>query len=120
VVEIFISEWDNAAHMKNLWLIVGLLCCGTCVSAQTPNKAPASNPSTANHISGRYQLFFSPHARADQYLVDTETGRVWEKVSYTDLVGDPEIWLALPRIDGDIEFSEWLKTQQAKPKPDAH
>ena len=87
-------------------------------SAQSPTKNPPSSPSAGNHTCGRYQVFFSPHARADAYLVDTETGRIWEKVTYSNLVGEPEAWLPLARIDNDIELNDWLKKQQFKPKPE--
>jgi len=51
-------------------LIISLLflCVGASSQAQEKGKPE------------RYQLFFSPHARADTYLVDTETGKVWQQV----------------------------------------
>jgi hypothetical protein len=100
-------------------LAIWFLLVATMCTAQPPIKNPTPNSSAGNHTVGRYQIFFGPHARADQYLVDTETGRVWQKVEYPDLKGEPEVWMPLTRIDSDLEFNEWLKTQQSKPKPDA-
>jgi len=99
--------------MRNF--VLCLLIIATLSYGQQPTKSQPK-PSGSERPSGRYVIFFSPHARADQYLVDTDSGRVWEKVSYTDLVGDPEVWMPQPRIDSDAQFDEWLKKQQTKPK----
>lgn len=100
-------------------IVIWFLLLATMSTAQPPIKNTPPNPATGSHTYGRYQIFFSPHARADAYLVDTETGRVWEKVTYTDLIGEPEVWMPLTRIDSDIQFNEWLNKQQSKPKSDA-
>jgi hypothetical protein len=72
-------------------------------------------PSTQT-APGRYQIVFSPHARADTYLVDTETGKVWESVVYTDVEGKPSVWRAMDRIDGDAELAVWIGKQTIKKK----
>jgi hypothetical protein len=82
---------------------------------QQPSKSISAAPSV-DHSCARYQIFFGPHARADQYLVDTTTGRIWQKTSYTDLVGEPEVWLPLTRVDNDADFNAWVKKQTVKPK----
>jgi len=38
-----------------------------------------------DHVaSGRFQIYFGPFARADAYLLDSETGRVWVSVIMPD------------------------------------
>jgi hypothetical protein len=99
---------------------VFVLLIATASFAQQSTKAALPKAVAVEHPCGRYQIFFSPHARADAYLVDTETGRLWQKTTYTDLIGEPEVWLPLIRIDSDAEFQGWLKGQQLKPKVGAN
>jgi len=61
---------------------------------------------------GRFQIFFSPHARADAYLVDTKTGKVWTSVKYTDVQGQPTVWIYQDRIDSKEDFMNWLSKQK--------
>jgi hypothetical protein len=62
--------------------------------------------------AGRYQIYFSPFARADVYLLDTETGKIWRPVTITNakdinLGSAPEVWIYQERIDTDADFSTW-------------
>lgn len=61
---------------------------------------------------GRYQIFFSPHARADAYLVDTSTGKVWSPVTYTDIQDSPQVWKHQERIDSFEDFILWAREQK--------
>ena len=106
---------------------VALILAG-CAIGQTP-KAPQTTkppkPSTEasapqSHV-GRYQLFFSPHARADVYLVDTETGRIWKPVTISNakdenLNSAPELWVYQERVDNEQEFDVWMMFHK-KPEP---
>jgi hypothetical protein len=82
------------------------------------NQSVKSTAVSSERACGRYQIFFGTHARADQYLVDTYTGRTWQKTQYSDLVGEPEVWMPLQRIDNDAELNEWIKKQTLKAKPE--
>jgi len=66
----------------------------------------------SNSENGRYQIFFSPHARADTYLVDTKNGKVWTNIQYTDVQGRPTVWRYQERIDSEKEFMAWLGNQE--------
>ncbi len=63
-------------------------------------------------VEGRYQMFFSPHARADVYLVDTKTGKVWTNVQYTDVQGQPTVWKYQERIDSEKDYMRWRREQE--------
>lgn len=63
---------------------------------------------------GRYVVTFSPFARADTFLVDTQTGKVWQLTKFSDLQGEPLVFKNLDRIDSDSQFEQWLKTQRFK------
>jgi hypothetical protein len=71
------------------------------------NVAPAPTP-------GRFQIVFSPTARADTFMLDTQTGKAWQFTRYTDLIGEPQVWLPVPRIDGQADLAVWLSTQTPK------
>ncbi len=66
----------------------------------------------SNFENGRYQIFFSPHARADVYLVDTKTGKVWTNVQYTDVQGQPTVWKYQERIDSEKDYMRWRREQE--------
>lgn len=63
---------------------------GTVAAAQAP-KPVASQ--------GRYQIVISPHNARDTFLLDTETGRVWQLAVLSYLKGEPAVWDLMPRID---------------------
>lgn len=107
--------------MNKIYVLVLMLA--TCAVAQS-TKSQASNSSNAltqGCRTGRYQIFFSPHARADVYLLDTETGRVWHPVTITNaqdtnLKGtSPEIWVYEDRIDDPTQFAVWSLTHKPPP-----
>jgi hypothetical protein len=50
------------------------------------NTAP--QPQQASGV-GRYQVVYSPNARADTFMVDSQTGKTWQFVTFTDIEGDP-------------------------------
>ena len=53
-------------------------------SPKTPKAQTAQAGAPATSYAGRYQIFFSPHARADVYLLDKETGKIWRPVTLTN------------------------------------
>lgn len=63
-----------------------MVACAIAQTAKAPQ--PAKQPTAvaaapaSSHV-GKYQLFFSPLARADVYLVDTETGKIWKPITIT-------------------------------------
>jgi hypothetical protein len=79
-------------------------------SAKQPSAVSAA-PSQS-HV-GKYQLFFSPLARADVYLVDTETGKIWKPITITNatdtnLKSAPEVWVYQERVDSERDFAIWM------------
>lgn len=94
-------------------LIVGLLLGmgGYAIQAQqTTPRAPVQRAAD----SAKYQIFFGPFARADAYLVNTDSGLVWRSTTFTYLEGDPEAWMPTPRIDNNEELTKWLATRRQK------
>jgi hypothetical protein len=115
--------------MKKLFAVL-LILAGYAVG-QTTKTQQAPKPSKGQYTTaditpershaGRYQIFFSPHARADVYLLDTETGKIWHPVTISNakdanLNAAPEVWLYQDRIDSEQEFDVWQALHQP-PKP---
>jgi hypothetical protein len=85
---------------------------GVYAQQSTPTRQVAVG--APNIRDGRFQIFFGPFARADVYMLDTQTGRVWRPVTYKDLEGEPEVWQFQPRIDSRDELVQWVQTQTVK------
>jgi hypothetical protein len=125
--------------MKAVWIILAaaVLSFGSPLAAQSngqkpsqtaPNEAGVPRPShssggaansaaasNATSLPGRYQIVFNPNVRADTFLLDTQTGKIWHFVQYTDVVGEPRVWEFMPRLDDQSQFMLWLGTQALKP-----
>jgi hypothetical protein len=64
--------------------------------------------------NGRFQIFFNPNARADTFLLDTQTGKVWRLTQITDVIGDPTVWDRMERLDDDKQAYQFLLKHGAK------
>lgn len=85
--------------------------------SQSNQKATPAPPTTVP--TGRYQIVFSPHARADTYLLDTETGRVWQFTKFPYLNGEPSAWMSVARIDTPSQRDAFQKEHGVKPTESA-
>lgn len=90
-------------------LILVTLFIGAQVRAPQPTQ-----PLTA---VGRYQLFSNPNIRADTFLLDTQTGKIWRQMKYTDIQDEPTVWKFELRIDNESELIDWASKQTIKPTP---
>ena len=81
-----------------------------------PSALPAQ-PFQAGPTS-RYQIVFGPHARADTFMLDTQTGRIWQRTHLTDVEGEPDIWLIQKRFDSIEDEITWGRSQTLKKKPE--
>ncbi len=88
-------------------LMVVLYAIGQTVKA--PQAAKAKTTAEANiaqnHV-GKYQIFISPFARPDIYLLDTETGQIWHPFVTKDT--NLEVWIHQDRIDNKQQFDAWM------------
>ncbi len=48
---------------------------------------------------GRFQIIASSQARGSPFLLDTQTGRVWQLRDFAGLVGSPTAWHEMTIID---------------------
>lgn len=91
--------------LTNKRLVIAVILC-VCVLAIAQTKT--SNQTTPSNVShGRYQIVFGPFARADVYLLDSETGKIWHPVTFTDVAGGPEVWMPQDKIDNSQQLEIW-------------
>lgn len=76
---------------------------------------PPPRESAAGGAVGRYQIVISPHVRADTFLLDTATGRVWINTQFSDLKGEPTVWQVMDRVDSIKELVDWIQLFERKP-----
>ena len=82
-----------------LLLLVSMLgACDQKQSAQSTQSLAASSGPAAPR-NGRYVITVNPNARVDTFLLDTQSGRVWRQVKYTDVKGEPTVWEDMTIID---------------------
>ena len=94
-------------------LALAVLIPGLGYAADPKAKEPFTTvgPPSCN-APGRYVLVQHSSIRADQFLLDTCLGRIWRKVSYTDVGAD--IWQVIPRADSEDELFQWQLEQLSK------
>lgn len=47
-----------------------------------------------------------PNVRADTFLLDTETGRVWIPIEISNVQGQPTIWKYEERFDNEVAYEQ--------------
>jgi hypothetical protein len=65
--------------------------------------------------SPRYQLVAS-NLKDTAFIIDTSTGRTWQLVEDTSLVGNPRVWQNMDRVDDEAQFNAWVAQHEAKQK----
>ncbi len=82
-----------------------------------PGNAEEARSDARPESSGqRFVIVFSPHSDGTTYLLDTETGRVWQARQATGAVGEPTVWTYMDRVDNLEQHLEWLRRQKPKGK----
>jgi hypothetical protein len=98
-----------ATRLRQVGIGIGLIVLGVILSDAFTSSSLAQ--ATAN---GRYQIVMNPQVRADTFLLDTTTGRMWMPTKYSDYEGEPVVWEVQTKIDSFAEFVAWSKTQKLK------
>jgi len=70
-----------------LCFFTAIVLSGVATAAETPDP------------NGRYTIIFNPQVRADLFMLDTATGRVWVRSTFSDLPGSPDAWVLMDRIN---------------------
>ena len=77
----------------------------TTVFAQEPPRVV-----TQSTPQGRFQIVFSPFVRADTYLLDTQTGRIWQQVKWSE--GESSVWHPMTRLDTPEEIAMYYNAHK--------
>jgi hypothetical protein len=93
-------------------LVAQLVVMHTAASAQSGPPPVAAVTSATG--AGRFQIVVSSHLRADTFLVDTSTGRIWRPAKYTDLKEEPTVWRLETRVDSEKDFQAWWHSYTPK------
>lgn len=95
--------------MKRTAGVAGILLLSalSLVTFEGSARADEQQRPVARAVDGRYQIVVNPSVRADTFLLDTQTGRVWRLTRYTNLKGNPEVWLYMDRVDSILEWKKW-------------
>jgi hypothetical protein len=92
--------------MRAAFILAGVMLVTAAATAQPAQ--PGQN--------GRYVILFSPHVRADTFLLDTQTGRVWVQSQYSDLNQSPTAWSPMERLDTPQQLDAFVKEYGLAPK----
>src|SRR5262249_11304728 len=72
------------------------------------------SPPDTPDLPGRYRIIINENVRADTFLLDTQTGRIWTSVKYTDLEGEPTVWKLQDRVNSQAELAQWIAQHNFK------
>ncbi len=72
-----------------------------------------AEPSTTIQ-NARFQIIINTNARADTFLIDTQTGKVWQRNKFTDIDGEPTVWRLMDRIDDDNQLRQFILQHNVK------
>lgn len=79
-----------------------------------PSAASAGAPQASTPPNARFQIIINPNVRADTFLLDTWTGKIWKNVVFTDVEGDPEVWREMPVLRSDADVTAFIRTHSLK------
>lgn len=102
-----------------VFLAVSMMTLGACISEHKEKVFAQHQPSEITAplpANQRFVIVMHPTIRADQYLLDTQTGKVWQNTQIVDYEGEPVIWSPMLRPDTPADVRDALNTI-ANPKP---
>lgn len=92
--------------MKKLLPVIVVLAALILLGAVGQNQTVAPN--------ARYQIVINTEVRADTFLLDTQTGKIWKPISYTDVPGTPTVWKYQDRVDNYDQLMQWGREARAQ------
>jgi hypothetical protein len=74
-------------------------------------------PAIQSGTNGRYQIVMNPEFARNTFLLDTQTGKIWQLTQFSDLEDDPMAWLAQTKLDSDQELFTFAQKHKSKKQP---
>ena len=96
-------------------LILAAMVSTIVATASAQDLPKATVPVAAAQGHGRYQIVISPFTERNTYLLDTETGAVWQLQALATLNGEPLVWNLMPRVDNDDDMARIVSQFGKKP-----
>jgi hypothetical protein len=100
--------------------LLALIVAGVAPALAFAQSAPAPHPTVSDfwpsdqNGKDRFRIVFSPHARADTFLLDTQTGRVWQLMG---LNGEPTAWTPMTRLDSAEAQAAFARSHGVRRSP---
>lgn len=103
------------AKQSAKWLFSLIVCIGVAgLVYRAGAQQQVANVKRVEAANERYRIVINSNVRADTFLLDTETGKTWVQTVYTDLKGEPTVWMYREHIDDEQSYMTWLRTQSLK------
>ena len=106
--------------------MIRFACLGMClVLTSADASAQESRSDLFSQQPGRYQIVMNPQVRADTFLLDTATGKIWQMAKLTDMKGEPVVWQYMERLDNPLDVINlagrlgWKAKEAASPASSA-
>jgi len=96
-------------------LIMAAVVSTIVATASAQDLPKATVPTAAAQAHGRYQIVISPFTERNTFLLDTETGAVWQLQALATLNGEPLVWSLMPRADNDEDMARIVSRFGKKP-----
>jgi hypothetical protein len=93
-------------------IVVAFVVVVSAIALLAQTARPAVSAPAAR--DGRFQIVINPEVRADTFLLDTQTGRMWRPAQYKELEGEPVVFVPFDKVDNAAELSAWLARRKSK------
>ena len=108
---------DLEENMKKNITVVTVVALILIVGSFLMGQSTPKLPPVASAITGRYQIVLNPNVRADLFLLDSQTGKVWIPIECSNCAGKPTRWKYMDRVDNEKEDDDWASKQSIE-QPD--
>ncbi len=96
-------------------LVMAAMVLTIAATAFAQDLPKATVPIAAAQAHGRYQIVISPFTERNTFLLDTETGAVWQLEVLATLNGEPLVWNLMPRANNDDDMAGIVSRFGKKP-----
>lgn len=97
-------------------LVFALALLGIAYAQSTRPSLPNPQLQTAAN-GGRFQIVMSAVTARNTFLLDTQTGKVWQLTQFSDLEDDPTAWMIQTRVGSDLDLTRFALSHKPKKQP---
>jgi hypothetical protein len=104
----------SGGKMKLSGMVIAAILSALAWPAAAQELPRVSDPN-ASLPKGRYQILFSPFTERNMFMLDSETGEVWQLQAFNSLIGEPLVWNIMPRVNNDDDMARVVAQFGKKP-----